>query len=63
MFVGVCARGRIYYDTGGKRYFSDSATPGGSPDENFVMFFENVKSYPCPPTIAAPPQACQKKYL
>jgi group I intron endonuclease len=50
LFVGVCARERIYYDTGGKRFLSDSATSGGSPnsegspDENFVMFFENVES-------------------
>src|ERR1700759_1015245 len=32
LFVGVCARERIYYDTGGKRLFSDSATSGGSPN-------------------------------
>ena len=50
MFVGVCARERRYYDTGGKGIFSDPASSGGSPnsegspDENFVMFFENVKS-------------------
>lgn len=50
LFVGVCARGRVYYDTGGKRFLSDSATSGGSPnsegspDDNFVMFFENVES-------------------
>ena len=50
LFVGVCARERRYYDTGGKRFFSDPATSGGSPnsesspDENFVMFFENVES-------------------
>ena len=32
MFVGVCARERRYYDTEGKRFFSDSANSEGSPN-------------------------------
>ena len=47
LFIGVKAIGRMYFfdasKMSGKRFNHDSAGPGGSPNNNFVMFFNNVQ--------------------
>jgi len=45
LFVGVNMTGRNFFDFGGKRLTHHfGTTAGGSPDDNFAMFFENVQS-------------------
>ena len=47
LFIGVKAIGRMYFfdasKMSGKRFNHDLAGPGGSPNNNFVMFFNNVQ--------------------
>ena len=40
LFIGV-NEGKFYFDNPGKRFYHP--LPGGSPNHNFVLFFENVK--------------------
>jgi len=44
LFVGVNTTGRKVFYLGGKRFTHHLNKAGGSPNESFAMFFENVQS-------------------